>query len=346
MIAYFYQLCIRMLFGSDSISCFTDDMDYFATDRPYNRYTNILEHYHKDSTIIDSIVNYAMNAYKNDNMEVCLIDNQYMPLITVPRQHLYYTIGTILLNPLQTIGFSFEITEDSNIKDNTLTKALYMLMLKVLQARVINYAIDGVINDICADDRQTLKDDIAIFIHRMIFDDNALEFERIIDHTVIPQLYSIYDSCTLHLFEDSHPVITNGKIHTDINLSGCFTDNSVSELHSDLLTVFNKSCANELHATVVIKDEDDYEYIKLLTDNTIKISINIVYHKTQDFKGACIEHFVNKLPNKFIKDIIYLHDDEYGLVNDIYDFPSHPPESFYEISERITPFLMDIAKTP
>lgn len=335
-----------MLYDRDSMLHFTDDTCYFVTDRPYNRYTNILEHYHNDSPIIDSIVKYAMNVYKNDNMEVCLMDNSYMPLITVPRQHLYYTIGTILLNPLQTVGFSFEIAEEINIKDNTLTKALYMLMLKVLQARVINYAIDGVINDICTHDQRTLKDDVAKFVHRMLFDDNALEFERIIDHAVIPQLYSIYDSFTLHLFEDSHPVITNGKIHTDVNLSGCFTDKSISELHSELLTIFNKLRANEHHITAVIKDENDYEYINLLTDNSIKISIDMVYHKAQDFKGACVEHFVNKLPNKFVKDIIYLHDDEHGLVNDIYDFPPHPPESFYEVPERITPFLIDIAKTP
>ena len=220
-------------------------------------------------------------------------------------------------------------------------------MLKVLQARIINHAVNEVINDIRADDPQIdlLRDNIAIFIRRTVFDDNALGFERIIDNTYIPPLYSIYESCTLHLFDESHPVVTNGKIHTDINLSGCFTDKPISELHSDLLMIFNKLRANEFHVTMVVKDENDYEYIKLLTDNTTAVYIKMIYHKAQDFKDACIEHFVNKSPNEFIKDIIYLHDDEYGLIDDVYEYPPHPPESFNEIPERIIPFLINIAET-
>lgn len=323
-----------------------DSMAYFTENSPYSRYTNILEHYHNDCRIIEAIVEYTMDVYKNDSMEVCLMDNEYMPLITVPRQHIYYIIRNAILNPTQTIGFPFKFIEETNINDNALTKPLYMLMLKVLQAKIINYAIDGIINDICVHDHQLLKDDIALFVHHRIFDENDLRFEHMLDYTYIPQLYSIYEGCTLHIFDESHPVITNGKIHTDINLSGCFSDKSVSDLHSELLMVLNRIRSNEQDITIIVKDENDYNYIKLLTDNTIKISITTIYHKAQDFKAACIEHFIDKSPNDYIKDIIYLHNTEYGLVNDIYEYPPHPPESFEEVPESITPFLINIAKSP
>ena len=328
-----------MLYDGDSIS-------YFTEESPYSRYTNILEHYHNDCLLIEYIVEYIMDIYKNDGMEVCLIDNAYMPLITIPRQHAYYIIRNVILNPVQTIGFPFKFIEDTDINVNTLTKSLYTLMLKVLQAKVIKYIVDSVIDDIRTHDHQSLKDDIALFVHYKVFDENDLCFEHMLDYTYIPQLFSIYDSCTLHLFDESHPVITNGKIHTDTDLSGCFTDKSVSELHSDLLKLFNKLRYNEQYITILVKDENDYEYIKLLTDNTIKISIATIYHRAQDFKGACIEHFVDKYPNKFIKDIIYLHDAEYGMINDIYEYPPHPPESFEETPESITPFLINITIAP
>lgn len=334
-----------MLYNREFISYFTEYTDYFFTYRPYNRYTNILEYYRNDCLLVESISEYIMNVYKNDSMEVCLTDNQYMPLISVPRQHIYYIIRNVILKPIQTVGFSFKFIEEMDINDNTLTKPLYMLLLKVLQARIIKYAVDSVIDDIRTYDHQSLKDDIALFIHHRVFDENDLRFEHMLDYTYIPQLFSIYECCTLHLFDESHPIITNGKIHTDINLSGCFTDKSVSELHSDLLMAFNRLHSNEFHITIIIKDENDYEYIKLLTNDTIKVSIDMIYHKEQDFKDACIEHFVNKSPNKFIKDIIYLHDIEYGLVNDVYEYPPHPPESFEEIPERVTPFLIDIMKS-
>jgi hypothetical protein len=234
-----------------------------------------------------------------------------------------------------------------SVKDNILTKPLYMLMLKVLQAQMIKYAVEEAINDIYADDHQidSLKDDIAMFIHTKVFNENDLEFKQIIDNTHIPQLYGIYDFYMLHIFDESHPVIVNEKIHTDINLSGCFIDKSVSELHSDLLTVFNKLRSNEGHIVLTVKDEDEYSYVKVIIDNTTNISIDTIYHKAGDFKDACLEHFVKKSPNKFIKDIIDIHDNEYGLIDDVYDFPPHPPELFEEIPEPIRPFLMTITKT-
>ncbi len=327
---------------------YNDDYISYFMDGAYNRYTNILDHYHNDSPLIESIVKYAMDVYKNDNIETCLMDNEYITVIIIPREHLYYIIRSVLSNPLQTIGFSFNVIEDgTDVKDNTLTKPLYALMLKVLQAQIINHAVEDAINDIRADDHtiDSLKDDIAKFIHTTIFNENDLGFERIIDYTYIPQLYGVHDSYMLHIFDKSHPVIANEKIHTDIDLSGCFTDKSVSELHSELLTLFNKLYPNERHIILTVNDEDDYSYVKLITDNTINVSINMIYHNARDFKDICIEHFVNESPNKFVRDIIYLHDNEYGLINDIYDFPPHPPESLEEIPERITPFLINIAKT-
>lgn len=328
-----------MLYDGDSIA-------YFTEDSPYGHYTNILEHYHNDCLLVEAIIEYIMDVYKNDSIEVCLMDNEYMPLITVPQQHIYYIIRKAILNPIQTVGFPFKFIEDADTSDNTLTKPLYMLMLKVLQARIINYAVDGVIDDIRTYDHQSLKDDVALFIHHKVFDENDLRFEHMLDYTYIPQLYSIHEGCTLHLFDESHPIITNGKIHTDTDLSGCFSDKSVSELHSDLLMVLNRIRYNEQHITIIVKDENDYNYIKLLTDNTIKISISMIYHKAQDFKDACIEHFIDNSPNEFIKDIIYLHDAECGLISDVYEYPPHPPESFEEIPESITPFLINILKSP
>lgn len=348
MIAYFYYIIIEMQYNDDFISYFMDDTDYFFMNRAYTKYISILDYYHNDFPIIDSIVKYIMDVYENDNIEICLTANEYMPIITIPRQHLYYIISNALLNPLRTIGFSFKVIEDkTDLKDNVLTKSLYILMLKVLQARIIDRAVEEAINDIRADDHQidSLKDDIARFIHDTIFNENDLEFEHIIDCAYIPQLYGLHDSYILHIFDESHPIIINEKIHTDINLSGCFIDKSVSELHSDLLTIFNRPRHNERHIVLTVKDADDYSYIKVITDNTIRIAINTIYHKAEDFKYACIEHFINKSPNKFIKDIIELHDNEYGLIDDVYDFPPHPPESFEEIPEPIRPFLINIAKT-
>lgn len=340
MIDYFYYTLIEMQYN--------DDFILYSMDGPYKRYTDILKYYHNDSPLIESIVKYVMDVYKKDNIETCLMDSECIPVITVPREHIYYIILSVLSNPLQTVGFSFKVIEEgTDVKDNSLTKLLYMLMLKVLQAQIITYAVKEVIKDIRADDHtiDLLKDDIAKFIHTTIFNENDLGFERIIDYTYIPQLYGIYDSYVLHIFDRSHPVIINEKIHTDIDFSGCFIDKAVSELHSELLTIFNKLCPNGRHIVLTVSDEDDYDYIKLITDSTINISVDIIYHNAMDFKDACIEYFINESPNEFIKDIIYLHDNEYGLINDIYEFPPHPPDSFEEIPERIIPFLIDIAKT-
>ena len=350
MIDYFYYTLIEMQYNDDFTAYFIDDVDYAFINRAYTKYIAILDYYQNDYPIIDSIVKYIMDVYEKDNIEICLIEMEYIPVITVPRKHLYYIISNILLNPSQTIGFPFKVIKDDiniSISDNILTKPLYMLMLKVLQARIINHAVKEAINDIYADDQQTdsLKDAIAMFIHTKVFNEDDLKFEQMINHTYIPQLYGLHDSYILHIFDESHPIIVNGKIHADINLSGCFIDKSVSELHSELLSAFNKLYSNENNIVLTVKDEDDCSYIKVVTNNTTNVSIDIIYHKVEDFKDACIEHFVNKFPNKFIKDIIELHDNEYGLIDDVYDFPPHPPESFEEIPEPITPFLINIAKT-
>ena len=71
MIAYFYYSSIRMQYLDE----FIEDDDYFFTDSSYYRHVSILDCYHNDCPIIDSIIAYVMDVYKKDNIEVCLTND-------------------------------------------------------------------------------------------------------------------------------------------------------------------------------------------------------------------------------------------------------------------------------
>ena len=354
MIAYFYQVCIRMLSGSDFRSFFIVDDEYFFTNSPYKRYTGILDNCHYGSDIIESIIEYVMSVYEYDNIFTHLTVEGYPFFIRLPKQHLHYTLKDILLNPIRLLGIPLNVNMDNenseNLRKNTniLTKNRYIKILKVLQAKIIKYAAKEAIDDyIRADDHLTdrIMNEIAIFIHSKVFNENDLRLENIMDITFIPQFYSTNDEYTVHIFEVNHIVISTGKLHISTDLSGCFIGKSISELHTDLLTTLNGLPLDDHDIIIGIKDEDDYDYIKILLDNSVNISFNAIYHKADNFKDKCVKFFINGTQNEFIKDIIYLHDKEYGLINDKYDYPPHPPESFEEIPKRIIPFLIDIAKS-
>ncbi len=342
-----------MLSSSDFRSFFMVNDEYFFTDSPYTRYTGILESYCSDSSIIESIIEYVMNIYKHDNISINLNVDGYPFFVSLPKQHLHYTLKDILLNPIRLLGIQLSVNMDNenteNLHKNTniLTKNQYIKMLKILQAKIIKYAVKGAIDDyIRADDHLTnqIMNEIAMFVHRKVFNERDLRLENVMDIMFIPRLYSINDEYTIHIFDVKHPVIFNDKLHVSTDLSGCFIRKSISELHTELLTTLNRLALDDRDIIISINDENDYTYINLLMDNSVSITFNVIYHKADNFKDNCIEHFINGIQNEFVKDIIYLHDKEYGLINDNYDYPPHPPESFIEIPRSITPFLRYIAK--
>jgi hypothetical protein len=160
---------------------------------------------------------------------------------------------------------------------------------------------------------------------------------------------------TLHVFPKDHPLIVERAINIVKDLSNCFTDKSLPELYSELLTIINHWTMMEPEIAIIINSEDDYEYIKLLSDNCRNGTINVIYHDVESFIDSCKRFYKESTvggtyhavqsEDPVIKQLIALHDLQQGLTDDEFEYPAHPPDDMYLLSKPLRPILYKIGKS-
>lgn len=347
----------------------------FDDNRSYYRYISILEHETDLPPIIKIIAERIMSRVQSNHIDMMLEADDLPVLCVIPKEHLMFLLGEYILKssqlmdrPITVIAEEFSVnntrqtphsTDKTYKHDESLfTKEDYALLIRLLKAKIIQFSVNAYMDshirayDQCDENRAVSA--IVQFINDNVFWDEDISYANLFKPSHIPSLFMNQKDLTLHIFPKNHPLIVEQAMHITSDLSNCYIDKSLPDLYSDLLTIINYWIMVELEIAITVESENDYEYIKLLTDNCRNGTVNVIYHDTSCFIESC-KRFYNEskdydiyypfpLKDPIIKQLIALHDLQQGLTDDDFEYPEHPPDDMDMLPKPLRPVLYRIGK--
>jgi hypothetical protein len=370
MLSYFYYPSIPM----EETSYFSPFFDDFKDNHDYYHYIGILDYEAELPQIVKVIVEHIMERIRSNNIDIMLEVDDLPVLCVIPKEHLMILIGEYILKssqlmarPITVIAEEFSVNNRQTTRstdktyernDSTFTKEDYVLLIRLLKAKIMQFSVDVYMKSYtCAHDQYDEKRAVAAivkFIDDNVFWDKDISYANLFKPSYIPSLFMNQSDLTLHVFPKDHPLIVERAINIVKDLSNCFTDKSLPELYSELLTIINYWIMAEPEIAIIVETNDDYEYIKLLTNNCRNGMIKVIYHDTMHFIESCKRFYKEymdsntcypiPLKDPVIKQLIALHDLQQGLTNDEYEYPEHPPDDMDMLPKPLRHILYKIGK--
>lgn len=344
-------------------------------DTNYHHHLSILDHEDGLPEIVKAIAERIMERVRSNNIDVLLdVDDIPVPC-TIPKEHLVYLLSEFILKSSQisnkritVVAEEFSVKNNSRAQrtdvtikrnDSTFTKGDYDLLVRLLKAKVMQFAVDDgymktYIRAHDPHDESVAISAIVKFINDNVFWKDDIAYANIFNATHVPRLFMIQEELTIHAFVNDHPLVVEQQVVIAKDLSNCFVKLTVAELYSELLTIINCVPLMEREIAIVVESEDDYDYIDLLTKNSRNGIVGTIYHPTLPFVEACKRFYKEaaevdmiydyRSNDPLIKQLITLHDLQYGLIDDQFEYPEHPPEDEGELPKALKPILYRIGK--
>ena len=337
-------------------------------------YTYILDYEAEIPSIIKTIADRIMERVRLNNVDTMLEADDLPVLCTIPTEHMMFLLGEFILRASQIMNKHITvIAEEFSVKNNhqptrlidrythnesVFTKDDYSLLIRLLKAKTMQFAVDIYLKSyIRAYDHHDESKAVAAivkFINNNVFYQEDIDYARLFDTTHIPKLFMNQETLKIHLFTKDHPLIAECHVNIVKDLSNCFIDKTVPELYRDLMNLVNFWANAEPEIAIAVNTTDDGDYIKLLTDNCRNGTIEVIQHSTSQFIESCKRfykefeeshtYYGTKSSDPIIMQLIALHDLQFGLTDDDFDYPEHPPDDMDMLPKPLRPILYRIGK--